>query len=396
MDKDIAISVVGLSKHFKSTIGHGSIKQLFTNMFRKESTGSVGYQALQDINFEIKKGEFFGIVGRNGCGKSTLLKLIAGVYTPTHGQIKIEGRLVPLIELGVGFNPELSGKDNVYLNGSLLGFSRKEMDEMYDDIVEFAELENHMDVRLKNFSSGMQVRLAFSIAIRAKNDILLIDEVLAVGDSNFQAKCYEVFNKLKEEGRTIVFVTHNMSDVEKFCDRVLVIVDGKVAELTTPQKAKAKYFQLNDEQREKANRPKTSKLRWGSGDFYITKLEIIGENGRPIKQVKQGQRFGVQMEFKNNTLTSGESITVGVNIFGEKGENIYGPNSIGQKLNADTKKATLWFTNPNLNSGLFYISVAIFDKSLTKTVDHLDKSKSIRVTGETQQYGLTTTITEWN
>src|SRR5690606_7141480 len=148
-------------------------------------------QVLKDINFEIKKGEFFGIVGRNGSGKSTLLKLLAGIYSPDSGHVQVNGKLVPFIELGVGFNPELTGRENVFLNGALLGFNRKEMESMYEEIVEFAELERFMDQKLKNYSSGMQVRLAFSIAIRAKADILVLDEVLAVGDEAFQKKCYQ-------------------------------------------------------------------------------------------------------------------------------------------------------------------------------------------------------------
>src|SRR6185312_8467854 len=182
--------------------------------------------ALKDISFEVKKGEFFGIVGRNGSGKSTMLKILAGIYQPTKGGVQKSGKLVPFIELGVGFNPELSGRENVFLNGALLGFSRKEIAAMYDEIVAFAELEKFMDQKLKNYSSGMQVRLAFSIAIRAKSDILLIDEVLAVGDASFQQKCFDYFYKLKQDKRTVVFVSHDMGAVERFCDRAVLIDNG--------------------------------------------------------------------------------------------------------------------------------------------------------------------------
>ena len=205
MDPEVAIRIDGLSKTFKLPHEkYTSVKSVFINFYRRKRTYEL-QQALKDVSFEIKKGEFFGIIGRNGSGKSTLLKLIAGIYTPTKGEIKISGSLTPFIELGVGFNEQLTGRENVYLNGALLGFNRKEMNTMYKDIVEFAELEKFMDQKLKNYSSGMQVRLAFSIAIRAKSDILLLDEVLAVGDIAFQQKCYDYFSNLKIQNKTNLF-----------------------------------------------------------------------------------------------------------------------------------------------------------------------------------------------
>lgn len=246
--EDVAISVKGVSKYFKPTHSHGSIKQVATSVFKKNKSSamqSTGYWALKDVSFDIKKGEFFGIVGKNGSGKSTLLKMMAGVYNPTKGSVAVSGRLIPFIELGVGFNPELSGRDNVFLNGALLGFNRKEMTSMYEEIVQFAELQDHMDVKLKNFSSGMQVRLAFSIAVRAKADILLIDEVLAVGDAAFQQKCFDYFYNLKDKKKTVVFVTHDMNSVMRFCTRAVYIDEGHVTMLSTPQKIADNYIFKN-------------------------------------------------------------------------------------------------------------------------------------------------------
>ena len=194
-DNEAAIIVKDLYKSFRLPHEQSSgLKQTIVN-FAKRKKGYETQEVLKDVSFEIKKGEFFGIVGRNGSGKSTLLKLLAAIYVPDKGLVQVNGSLTPFIELGVGFNPELTGRENVFLNGALLGFSQSEMDAMYNDIVEFAELEKFMDQKLKNYSSGMQVRLAFSIAIRAKGDILLLDEVLAVGDTIFQKKCYEYFKK---------------------------------------------------------------------------------------------------------------------------------------------------------------------------------------------------------
>ena len=209
--------------------------------------GIKGYkeqQVLRGIDFEIKKGEFVGIIGRNGSGKSTLLKILAGIYYPEKGEVTVNGSLVPFIELGVGFNPELTGRENVYMNGALLGFSNDEMDTMYDDIWEFAELKDFQDQKLKNYSSGMQVRLAFSIAIRAQGDILLLDEVLAVGDAAFQKKCSDYFYNLKDHQQTVILVTHSMENVRKFCDRAILIEAGKIIQEGNPKKVADAYTKL--------------------------------------------------------------------------------------------------------------------------------------------------------
>ena len=225
-DNDIAITVSNLSKSFKlPTEKAFGLKQAIFNRLR----GIKGFKeqkVLNNIDLTIKKGEFLGIVGRNGSGKSTLLKTLAGIYYPEKGEILINGNLIPFIELGVGFNPELTGRENVYLNGALLGFSHAEMEKMYNEIWEFAELKDFQDQKLKNYSSGMQVRLAFSIAIRAKGDILLLDEVLAVGDAAFQQKCNDYFESL-HGNQTVILVTHSMENITKFCDRAILIENGK-------------------------------------------------------------------------------------------------------------------------------------------------------------------------
>jgi ABC-2 type transport system ATP-binding protein len=224
---DIAVVVRDLHKEFVlPQHRRTSLKQVFVSFWKRHP--KVQQKVLDGIDFEVKKGDFFGIVGRNGSGKSTLLKILAGVYAPTAGVVETYGALTPFIELGVGFNPELSGRDNVFLNGALLGFSRREMNAMYDDIVEFAELHEFMDKKLKNYSSGMQVRLAFSIAVKAKNEILIFDEVLAVGDAAFQQKCFDYFEKLKTEKQTVIFVSHDMSAVRRFCNQAIYLKEGKI------------------------------------------------------------------------------------------------------------------------------------------------------------------------
>ena len=243
LNDEIAVKVTDLKKSFKlPTERAWGLKQAIFNRLK----GVKGYkqqEVLRGISFEVKKGEFLGIVGRNGSGKSTLLKLLSEIYTPDSGSVKINGTLVPFIELGVGFNPELTGRENVYLNGALLGFSNSEMDKMYEEIVKFAELEQFMDQKLKNYSSGMQVRLAFSIAIRAHGDILILDEVLAVGDAAFQEKCNDYFKSLRGN-QTVILVIHSMENVLKFCDRAILIEEGKIACEGKPEKVTKAYTAL--------------------------------------------------------------------------------------------------------------------------------------------------------
>ena len=260
--EDIAIKVENLSKKFK--LPHeknNSLKSSVLN-FYKHKKGYEIQEALKNVSFDIKRGDFFGIVGKNGSGKSTLLKTLAGIYSPDSGNVFINGKLVPFIELGVGFSPELSGRDNVFLNGSLLGFSRKDMRLMYNDIVEFAELERFMDQKLKNYSSGMQVRLAFSIAIRTQSDILLLDEVLAVGDEAFQRKSEDFFSRIKKDkNKTVVLVSHSMESIKKYCTKAILIDNGKVIKQGNPEDVANAYSEENLTTQNKNTKRNTSKIR---------------------------------------------------------------------------------------------------------------------------------------
>lgn len=241
MDKNIAVKIDHVEKSFRlPTENTNSLKRTLVNYFK----GIKGYrnqEVLRDISFEVEKGDFFGIVGRNGSGKSTLLKIISQIYYPEKGSVEVDGKLVSFIELGVGFNPELTGKENVYLNGAMLGFSTTEIDDMYDDIVEFSELADFMNQKLKNYSSGMQVRLAFAVAIQAKSDILVLDEILAVGDEAFQRKCNDYFMSAKEQEKTIILVTHSMDAVRKYCNKAVLIDKGKIKVIGTPDEVANQY-----------------------------------------------------------------------------------------------------------------------------------------------------------
>lgn len=244
----VAIKIENLSKTFYiKESKKETLKSLFTNFFNQGKTKE--FKALNNINLEIYKGEFFGIIGHNGSGKSTLLKLIAGIFEPDYGgKIDYLGRLVPFLELGVGFNSELTGKENIFLNGTILGMSLRYLSKKYSEIVEFSEIGEFINMPVKNYSSGMMVRLAFAIAMQSKADIFLLDEVMSVGDAKFQKKSQKVIDQMKSDGKTIVHVSHSMGAIKKYCDRVLVLNQGEMYFLGNPEEAIKAYEELNDSQ----------------------------------------------------------------------------------------------------------------------------------------------------
>ena len=241
--EDIAIRIKDVNKKFRIPVnGHtNSLQEKFLNPFRK--TEYREFQALKNLSFDVKKGEFFSVIGPNGAGKSTLLKIVSQIYIPDSGSVEVDGKLVPFLELGVGFNPELTAKENVYLNGTILGLTTKELDGYIDEIFDFAELKEFANLSIKNFSSGMAVRLAFSIAIKVKSDILVLDEVLAVGDGEFQKKCFKYFDDIIGQ-KTILFVSHGLSSVEKYSNRVLWLKEDRTYEIGEPKEMVEKYSKI--------------------------------------------------------------------------------------------------------------------------------------------------------
>lgn len=374
---DTAISVHGVSKDF--VVPHeraGSLKAAFTGFYKRRSKADSVQHALRNINFEIKKGEFFGIVGRNGSGKSTMLKILANIYQPTKGKVTVNGRLVPFIELGVGFNPELTGRENVYLNGAMLGFSRQEIAAMYDSIVVFAELERYMDKKLKNYSSGMQVRLAFSMAIRAEADILLVDEVLAVGDADFQKKCYQYFKDLKRHNKTVVFVSHDMNAVEEYCDRALLIEQSKVVVEGTAHEVAMAYRRMFLEQQESLEDLAQRKRRWGNEKMKYTNVEL-----RP-------SRLAEDETFKIITTASvNEDIAeavLGFSVRGEDGSQLLGTNNkLKRQRLRNLKKGEHvvieWRVANVLNSGKYQVDCAIQSEDYGEVFDWWEGAANLLV-----------------
>ena len=398
LDNDI-IKVDKLTKTFK--LPHerqSSIKSAFIHFYKRQR-GYELQEALKDISFEVKRGEFFGIVGRNGSGKSTLLKILAGIYNPSGGQVEVNGKLTPFIELGVGFNMELTGRENVYLNGALLGFSRREMRAMYKDIVDFAEIEKFMDQKLKNYSSGMQVRLAFSIAIRAKSDILLIDEVLAVGDASFQQKCFDVFAELKKQGTTIILVTHDMSSVLRFCDRVMLIHKGQLVTIGKPAEVADTYLQLNYENTEK-NRQTETKIDKNKAEKIdrtkpvIKSVVIQGSNGKSAHRFSNKEKIKIIIHYENKQKAPTH---FGLQIFNDAGVYCFGSNTKISGFGPRAEKAgdIIVELSPELVPGSYYINVATMNENATTVYNYKTRAASFRIIKDSQFEGIATLEHSW-
>ena len=384
MSDNIAIKVDGVNKSFK--LPHekvSSIKSVVINFYKRKRTFE-RQEVLKDISFEIKKGEFFGIVGRNGSGKSTLLKLLAGIYTPDSGQINVNGKLTPFIELGVGFSPELTGRENVFLNGALLGFSRKEMEKMYDEIVEFAELERFMDQKLKNYSSGMQVRLAFSIAIRAKSDILVLDEVLAVGDEAFQKKCIDVFEKYKRNRRTVILVTHDMETVKRFCSRAVLINGGEFIDLGSPIEIANKYSELNQIPTilDTGKLPKSHNIE----------VETFSTNANKTDTFKQFEEMIVKIRWPKDKNV----YNAGVSVYSNKGEYVFGANTFIDDFKINNN-CIIYRLTLKLGEGRYFLSAGTFLDSPEKKVDFLATGPAFQIikSGKAKGEGITILDHKW-
>lgn len=404
MDKSIAIRVENISKTFR--IPHEKISSLrgaFVGALKKK--GFDEFNALDGVSFEVKKGEFFGIIGRNGSGKSTLLKILAGIYQADQGDLEIDGLISPFLELGIGFNPELSGRDNVYLNATVLGLTKKQIDEKFESIVAFSELERFIDQKLKNYSSGMQVRLAFSVSIHANRDILLMDEVLAVGDGNFQSKCLEEFNKYRDLGKTVILVTHDINTVQRYCDRAMLLRNGRIVEIGDPEKVGDRYIYQNmsDEER-RMHDEKMGEGGGGEADSHksekiatISKVEFFDKEGAIKNVFETGADVSVKISFGLKEKVS--DLNLGVAIFNQEGRYIFGVNTFAEKL--DTSKFAergyfiVDFKNIPMRSNTYYIKAGIWGESEGVRYDFLDRSPSFKVYSKDRNQGMVNVEYSW-
>jgi ABC-2 type transport system ATP-binding protein len=297
----VAIEVSGVEKTFRiPTHRVDSLKERLTT-FNQQDFREL--HALRDVSFDVKRGEFFGIVGRNGSGKSTLLKILASIYAADRGRVRMAGRLAPFIELGVGFNNELTARENVELNGVMMGLTRRDARGRLDAVLEFAELEEFVDLKLKNYSSGMLVRLAFSVMIQSDAEILLIDEVLAVGDASFQQKCADVFYEIRDSERTVVFVTHDMSAVEQYCHRAMLLHDGEIKAIGDSGEVARSYLRLNFEQAPGGGEADMG----GVADITLSDVWLEDGEGRRITNVETGSELHLAATLEAHRPVEGPS-----------------------------------------------------------------------------------------
>lgn len=282
-----------------------------------ESESSERFWALQDVSFDVKQGDILGVIGRNGAGKSTLLKILSEVTTPTKGQIKISGRVASLLEVGTGFHPDLTGRENIFLNGAILGMGKLEIKRKLDEIIDFSEIHKFIDTPVKRYSSGMYVRLAFAVAAHLEPEILVLDEVLAVGDATFQKKCLGKMEEVSKEGRTVIFVSHNMSAIENLCSRGLLLNEGKVLIDDSVAPAIERYF----DRRGKARRPVDlgqRQDREGLGIIKSTRLQILDNSGKDCENLQAGERYLFVVDFENHTDKKIGGLVISIDMYDER------------------------------------------------------------------------------
>ena len=329
------------------------------------------FAALKGISFEVKKGKTVSIIGENGSGKSTLLKILAGISKPSKGEVVTEGRISALIELGAGFHPEISGRENIFINGSILGLSKKRIEEKLEDIIKFAELEDFIDNPVKTYSSGMYMRLGFSIAINVDPDILLIDEVLAVGDASFVPKCLDKINEFKRKGKTIIFVSHDLGTVERISDKVIWIKEGKIFKQGYPKRITDAYLEYigkkdeekasADHQNKEAEGSLDQEKRWGSRDVEITNVKM--KDGKGNEKYVFSYDEPLSIEFDVNAKKKEKDFVFGIGILNYEGVNCYGSNTHIEnfKSNEISGKGKVRINIPSLNlvNGTYFLNLAV-------------------------------------
>jgi len=320
VDRDVAVEANQVSKKFK--LIHERNQSIKAAIMRGRRTISEDFWALRDVSFQVHRGETFGLIGENGSGKSTMLKCLTRILRPTQGSVSVEGKVSALLELGAGFHPELSGRENVFLNGAILGLSQKELRSRFDEIVDFAGIGQFIDEPVKNYSSGMYVRLGFSVAINVDPDVLFVDEVLAVGDEAFQRKCNEKFAELRRAGKTIVLVSHGMAGVQNLCDRVAWFSHGQLIQLGNPREVIEAYTGTVQSDRQVDQQGHN---RWGSGEGRITDVRFVDEAGDRTTRVRSGESATLRLDYEMSAPI--ERPVFGIAISTLEGFNVTGPNS---------------------------------------------------------------------
>lgn len=357
-DPEIAVEADNVSKKFK--LIHERNQSIKAAVMRGRRTISEDFWALRDVSFQVRRGETFGLIGENGSGKSTMLKCLTRILRPTEGSVRVDGKVSALLELGAGFHPELSGRENVFLNGAILGLSQKELRNRFDEIVDFAGIGQFIDEPVKNYSSGMYVRLGFSVAINVDPDVLFVDEVLAVGDEAFQRKCNEKFAELRRAGKTIVLVSHGMVGVQNLCDRVAWFSHGQLMQIGNPREVIEAYTGTVQTDRQV---DQEGHNRWGSGEGRITDIRFVGEDGGQITKVRSGEPATLRLKYE--MASSIEQPVFGVVISTLEGFQVTGPFSrdagcVPQVLEG-TGHVDITFDPVLLLPGSYDLSVSLYD-----------------------------------
>lgn len=372
--------------------------------------GKKGYEkfeALKNIDFTVKKGEAIGIIGENGSGKSTLLKIIANILRPSKGSVEVNGKITPFLELGVGFQPDLTAKENIYIYGAVMGLSDKEIDAKLDEILDFSGLKQFQDTKLKNLSSWMQVRLAFATAIQTNPEILLMDEVLAVGDMEFQQKCVDVFQRYIKEKKTIVFVSHDLNSVRRFCSKTLLLRHGEQVAFGDPNEIIDKYIygmgiiEKNEKQsqpnvEEQKEKVEEKKRRWGNKKVEITDVRFIDKFGRENTTFNSGDPMTIQISY--NVNLSVDNLVIGIAVYSDNDILCYGTNTDIQGFTVDNSvgnnEIELYIHDMTMMEGKFYLTVAAHSKEHLP-YDWLDKQFSFNVIKKGNNIGLFEILSEW-
>ena len=362
-----AVAVEGVSKRFR--VYHERNQSLKAAIMRGRRSVFEDFWALRDVGFEIPTASTFGLVGDNGSGKSTLLKCIAGILSPDAGTITASGRMAALLEVGSGFHPELSGRDNVYLNGSILGMTRKEIDRKFDGIVDFSGVEHFIDQPVKNYSSGMYVRLGFSVAINVDPEILLVDEVLAVGDAAFQEKCAEKFTEFSREGRTVVVVSHSMHSLRNMCDQVAWLDHGKLIETGDAKPVLERY---SDSTRQDIRQSEHGEVRWGSGEAIVDSVDLVID-GVVVDKVRTGDKVSIRVNYSAKERIANP--VFGLAIESADGVYLWANNTKDVAFPIDAIEGTgsveCRIPNLALQPGQFQVHASVVDVSKTHVYDYL-------------------------
>lgn len=377
---DHAIVVDGLWKKFR--LYHEKNQYLKSAIMKGRRARYEDFWAVQDVSFEVPHGQVFGIIGSNGSGKSTLLKCLTGILTPDKGEIRSDGKVAALLELGAGFHPELSGRENIGLNGAILGMSKNDIEHKFDEIVEFAGLEKFIDTPVKNYSSGMVVRLGFAIAINVEPEILIIDEVLAVGDEEFQQRCFQKIEQFRREGRTIVFVSHGLTQVSQFCNDALWLEKGIVNTIGPAYEVVSSYTGIAHNVEHEQNESISNDVldRWGTGEARISKV-TMSSRGEETHVFDSGAPFTVRVEYE--ILQPITELVVGIRITHLHGFNVFGSNTKrrGIALPADRQKGSVEFIVDSLPilEGTFDLTIDVSDNAEVNPYDHLEKAVRFNV-----------------